>query len=128
MSWVIAIGIIIFIIFLFGSSGSNRKDYRKTALKSGNRDQYGNVQDAYTGKYHKAKNMDADHIYPRSRGGSNAEYNLAMTHKSVNRSKGNRVQPKRMIKGYAGNNEVKKSAKATMAATALFAAAVSFSD
>jgi len=125
MGWIIFIGII---IFLLGSAGGSSKNYRRTALNSAKKDQYGNVQDAYTGRYHKAKNMNADHIYPQSRGGSNAEYNLEMTHKSVNRSKGNKIQSGRMAKGYTKNNEVKKSAKAATAATALFAAAASFTD
>lgn len=88
-----------------------QKKFREEALRVAKRDRYGNIQDAYTGKYHKAKSMDADHIYPYSKGGANAAWNSAMTHKSVNRSKGDKISPKYMAKGYANNSEAKKKAK-----------------
>ena len=113
---------IFFFMFLLGGSSGSKKNYRKNGLDNANRDAYGNIYDAYTGKRHKAKNMDADHIWPKSRGGSNADWNMAMTHKSVNRSKGNKIDPTAMAKGYGKNKNVRTSAKAAAAATGIFVA------
>lgn len=121
-------GIVFFLLFLFGVKSGSKSNYRKNGLDGATKDKYGNIQDAYTGKYHKKKNMDADHIYPKSLGGSDADYNIAMTHKKVNRSKGNKIQPTQMAKGYSKNKNIKKSAKAATAAAAIAAAASSFID
>ncbi len=122
MMYLIGFGVLLFILFLFGGSSGSKSNYRKNGLNTARRDNNGNVQDAYTGRYHKAKNMDADHIYPKSRGGSNSDYNIAMTHKSVNRSKGNKIQPIRMTKAYVKNENVRKSAKAATAGASILAA------
>ncbi len=82
--------------------------FRQRALDNTPRDAQGRYRDAYTGKYHNKKNMEADHIYPYSKGGSDATWNSAMTKTATNRSKRAKIQPITMLKGYGRNAEVQK--------------------
>ena len=52
--------------------------------------------------------MEADHIFPLSKGGSNSAWNSAMTKTATNRSKGAKIQPVTMLKGYGRNAEVQR--------------------
>ncbi len=107
---------------LYNGSGKAKRSstFRKDTMAVTKTNSKGQYKDAYTGKYHDAKDMEADHIMPFSKGGSNSSWNGAMTHKSINRSKGAKVQPGRMIRGYANNKEVQKaSGKAAIGGTAL---------
>jgi len=109
-------------------STSEQQKFRKQALSNAKRDPYGNIQDAYTGQYHKAKNMDADHVFPHSKGGSNSEWNSAMTHKSYNRSKSDKIRTADLAKGYSRNKQVRSNAKKAATVGAMAAAAVSSFD
>jgi hypothetical protein len=93
-----------FFAALLGESNRKRPNYvknRKVALANADKDRWGNVKDIYTGKRHKPKNMDADHIWAYSRGGSNKSYNLGMTHKRINRSVKRAKVNGMIIKGYS---------------------------
>jgi hypothetical protein len=77
-------------------------DYRKTALDNTQTKQGGWVMDPYDGKHYRAKDMDVDHIWPKSKGGTNHSWNLIMSSKHTNRSKGNTID-ERVIQGYFEN-------------------------
>ena len=74
-------------------------NYRKTAIENATIKRGGWVKDPYDGKHYRIKDMDADHIWPKSLGGTNHSVNLVMTSKHNNRSKGNIIDF-RVIKGY----------------------------
>jgi outer membrane protein TolC len=48
------------------------------------------------------EDMDVDHIWPKSKGGTNHSWNLIMSSKHTNRSKGNTID-ERVIQGYFEN-------------------------
>ena len=108
--------VVFFILKLFFSAksakkGRNSKYIRSEADYTTPRDQYGNFYDPYTGQKHKRKSMDADHIFPYSKGGTNADWNVIYTHKSINRSKGNKISASHMAKGFYHNKKMRKSIK-----------------
>ena len=74
-------------------------NYRKTAIENTIVKKGGWVKDPYDSKHYRIKDMEADHIWPKSLGGTNHSVNLVMTSKHNNRSKGNRIDL-RVIKGY----------------------------
>jgi CRISPR/Cas system Type II protein with McrA/HNH and RuvC-like nuclease domain len=74
-------------------------NYRKTAIENTTIKKGGWVKDPYDGKNYRIKDMDADHIWPKSLGGTNHSSNLVMTSKHNNRSKGNSIDF-RVIQGY----------------------------
>jgi 5-methylcytosine-specific restriction endonuclease McrA len=74
-------------------------NYRETALKNAKIKRGGWIQDPYTGKFYRAKDMDADHIWPRKYGGTNHSWNLQMLSKTTNRSKGAKID-RRIPIGY----------------------------
>ncbi len=84
--------------------------FRNDAMAITKQNKQGQYKDAYTGKYHDAKDMHADHIMPHSKGGSNSSWNSAMTHKNVNMSKSDKINPGQMIKGYGNNKVVQQTA------------------
>ncbi len=110
-------GFIFFFIFKLISSsklapkGRNSQYIRTKANYTTPRDKYGNFYDPYTGARHKRKSMDADHIWPYSKGGPNADWNIIYTHKSVNRSKGNKISPYYISKGFFKNKAMRKNIK-----------------
>jgi len=55
--------------------------------------------------------MDADHIWPYSKGGPNADWNIIYTHKSVNRSKRDKISPFYMGRGFFRNKAMRKNIK-----------------
>ena len=65
-------------------------NYRQTAIDTTDSD-HGWYLCSHCGKKYRKKDMDADHIFPKSRGGSNNPGNLQMLCKHCNRSKGNDV-------------------------------------
>jgi hypothetical protein len=77
-------------------------NYRKTALIKTQKKQGGWIQDPYNKKYYRAKDMDVDHIWPKSKGGTNHSWNLIMASKHTNRSKGNKIDSRVLI-GYYEN-------------------------
>jgi 5-methylcytosine-specific restriction endonuclease McrA len=77
-------------------------NYRKTAIKNTPRKKGGWIQDPYNGKYYRQKDMDVDHIWPKSKGGTNHSWNLIMSSKQTNRAKGNTIDS-RVVKGYLEN-------------------------
>lgn len=62
-------------------------DYRKIAIKNTPRSANGKYRCRKCKKYFDLCDMDADHIVPKSRGGSNSSYNLQLICKHCNRSK-----------------------------------------
>lgn len=50
----------------------------------------GNI-DQYTGKVLSREDMSIDHVIPKSKGGDNTWENVVLTHKDINRRKGNRL-------------------------------------
>ncbi len=107
-------------------STSEQRRFRKAALENAARDKYGNIQDIYTGRYHKAKSMEADHIFPHSKGGPNAAWNSAMTHKKYNNAKRDNIRTADLAKGYSRNKQVRNTAKKAAAVGAMAAIASSF--
>jgi len=57
-------------------SGSN---YRKTALESSPKTKGGWVTDPYSGRKCRKRDAHADHIWPKSKGGTNYSWNLVMS-------------------------------------------------
>ncbi len=112
-----------------GSGPATRQNptkFRNDALAITKRNSKGQYKDAYTGKYLDKKDMQADHIYPHGKGGSNSSWNSAMTHKKVNRDKWDHVKPGMMARGYANNKEVQKAAGKTAAGGAAVGSVVSY--
>lgn len=114
--WFIT-GFVIFFVFKLILSSKlalkkrNSQYIRTQANYTTSRDPYGNFYDPYTGKRHKRKNMDADHIWPYSKGGPNADWNIFYTHKSVNRSKRDKISPFYMGRGFFRNKAMRKNIK-----------------
>ncbi len=83
-------------LFDFLDQGKNyRKNYKDT--NSANRG--GWYRCTYCGKGVRFSDADIDHIWPKSRGGSNSSWNLEVACQSCNRSKGNKIDG-RVIKGF----------------------------
>jgi len=66
-------------------------NYRKIALENATVKKGGWIRDPYTGKFYRAKDMDADHIWPQKYGGTNHSWNMQMLSKTTNRSKGAKI-------------------------------------
>lgn len=66
------------------------KNYRQTALDTTDSD-HGWYLCPHCGRKFRKSDMDADHIFPKSRGGSNSPRNLQMLCEHCNRSKGNKT-------------------------------------
>lgn len=65
------------------------KNYRKTAFQNTGADENGLYTCAHCGKKFSRDEMDADHIMPKSCGGSNSRKNLQLLCRYCNRSKQN---------------------------------------
>jgi len=74
-------------------------NYRQVALSVTKSKKGGWVKDPYSDAYCRLKDMEADHIFPISWGGSNASWNLVMACRKSNRSKKDKIDY-RIIQGY----------------------------
>ncbi len=79
--------------------GSN---YRKTALGNAPKSKGGLVTDPYSGKKCRKHEAHADHIWPKSKGGTNHSANLILSCPKENISKGNKIGTI-TVKGYVEN-------------------------
>ncbi len=87
----------------------NPNKFRNDTLANTKMNAKGEYKDAYTGKYHPKEDMQADHIMPWSKGGSNSQANAAMTHKNINSAKNAKIDYGMMTKGYIGNRVVRET-------------------
>lgn len=74
----------------FFNKNNYSKDYRQTALDTTDSD-HGWYLCAHCGRKFRKADMDADHIIPKSLGGSNNPRNLQLLCSHCNRSKGNKT-------------------------------------
>ena len=74
-------------------------NYRKTYKLNNPAKAGGWYECAYCGKKIRFSQADIDHIWPKSKGGSNSCFNLIGSCQSCNRSKGNKIDG-RVIQGY----------------------------
>ena len=74
-------------------------NYRKSYKENNSANRGGWYNCAYCGKSIRFSDADIDHIWPKSKGGSNSNYNLVIACQSCNRSKGNKIDG-RIIKGF----------------------------
>lgn len=68
----------------------SKNDYRKTAFQNTGADEDGLYTCAHCGRKFPRNEMDADHIIPKSCGGSNSRKNLQLLCRHCNRSKQNK--------------------------------------
>lgn len=67
-----------------------KKRFRDIPSKEGAWIRDGGI-DQYTGKKLRKEDASLDHVLPRSKGGKDTWENIAITHKDINREKGNRL-------------------------------------
>lgn len=84
--------------FGFGKNG-NERDYDSDTYRETGRNTFSQNNGWYTcvrcGKRFRWKDIDVDHIVPKSKGGMDSSYNLQAMCKHCNRSKGNRTDDTR---------------------------------
>lgn len=79
------------IVEMYHDMNENDNDYRKKAFEN-SESNYGWYTCARCGKKFRKKDMDVDHIVPKSCGGDNSRYNLQILCAHCNRSKGANMQ------------------------------------
>jgi hypothetical protein len=74
--------------------------YRQTALENSPKKKGGWIKDPYSGRNCRKKDAHADHIWPKSKGGSNYSWNLVMSCAQDNIRKSDKIGIE-TIQGYA---------------------------
>ena len=87
-------------IYDFYGGGSNSSNYRKVYKLRNKANAGGWYECTYCGKKIRFSDADIDHIWPKSKGGSNHPCNLVIACQSCNRSKGAKIDG-RVIQGFA---------------------------
>jgi len=75
-------------------------NYREIYRINNKADRGGWYKCTYCGKSIRFSDADIDHIWPRAKGGPDAEWNLVIACQSCNRSKGSKIDG-RVIQGFA---------------------------